>query len=1317
MSKPVEIEFLLKDNMSGGLDKLGRSTDLLIARAKSAAAAINAKIAEQHRVIDGVTADLDRMERQLAGMGPGHSQVELASEAAACRKVLDEERVTLSSLEEEHRLAEAAVKRLTAEHDRLSASVSDASTQQTTLSARMAESRELVKHTSRSIKELEEAYKHAAPGKAQAGVLAELEAAKKALAEEQTILASLTAEQDRNKESGRRLSMQLRELQDGMAKMRLEGRQDSEEYRRMAAEAANLSDTISDLRAQTRILSNDDAQLQGFMSGVSGLSGVVTTATGALSLFASENENLAKIQTRVQSVMAVTMGLQQVMNTLNKDSAFRLVTVVKLKNLLTAANTRLATSLGISTAAAQALMATLTLGLSAVITGLIVAWDRYSASQAEAAAKARELVEIESSGRAEMLKTRFELDSVLSSLQEFTGSQEEEKKQVEELNRKYGEAFGYYDSIASWYDVLTEKGSDYIQMLFLQAEAQALVQKAVEADERLAEIKSTDANKVKGSMGWFSKWGLYAAEADTYGGIDARAEIAAYNEAAKAQAVAEAQAVVDSYLRRAEELTRKAAEIGRAGGLGGHTKPDAPKSGGETGDPGQKEHERELAAERQRAQELQRLRQENQQAEIDQMAEGRDRRIRQIQLDYEKEISELQAQEAKWREAQGGSLTAEQRVALGDAYALAQQQMAGSVREVESEEVRKGKEKLAELLEQYKDYDRRRREIDERYQNDMQVLRGSLAGAEAEGVSTGDVESALRSRTEAYRKEIQELEGEILESTEFYDKLFSDTSEKGYKVLRDFYAQAKEVLGDAKLGPDGVELTVPYKDADGKFVRRAVKVTVDEFQKMKRQVDSIRKELEKNNPFASLKTAWSGMVAAMKDGGDVGGALKTLNDRGKELTETIRGWGDSLGAVFGDRFSQSINEMLTFVDGMMDMGTGIGEIFSGDIVGGITHTLSGLGSIVSMFSSWKEKMEEMRREWYIAEIETNRALRERNEEYAANQSLISDIIEDVELLNWLVEQGYAKPAGVSVWESQSAALSELEKSLKSEQSVYDELWEKVQGSRGHYEWGNSLNGGSMDWSLRGASAEQIELWYNQEKLSDAARDYYEAWLDSGKAVEDLVGQIEECYVAMREMVLGVSFDSFLSNAKDALRSMRSDIGKLGEFTEETLTEAVLNAFMYQDLSKVLEPFYNELSEAFINGTADESYLSDWRSRFEEAMQAAGERLDLFAQAAGIDLGSGDDDEGSGEAGSSQRAKSGGFAAMSMDQGTKLEGLFTSGLEHWSSMDARLENVSDKMDRSEQHLARIAENTDAAASYLAEIVDGVKKMIRDGLKMK
>lgn len=775
MSKPVEIEFLMKDNLSGGLDKAGQSVDRLIDRAKAAAEAINVKIADQHKVIDGVAADLDRMERQLAGMKPGTAQRDLAADAAACRKVLDEERGVLAELEKQHRQAEKAVNDLSKEYDKLAASEEKSTVTQLSLSERIAESKSLIKGVQSDIKELEKTYKNAAPGNAQAAAFAELSAAKKALEEEKLILASLTAEQDRNKESNKRLSMQLRELQDTMAKMRLEGRQDSEEYRKMAAEAANLSDTIADLHTQTKILSNDDANLQGFMSGVNGLSGMFTAATGAMSLFASENENLAKVQARVQSVMAVTMGLQQVFNTLNKDSAFRLVTVTKAKNLLTAANARLATSLGISTVAAQALMATLTLGLSAVITGLIVLWNKYSDAQEEAARKAQEMVEIESEGRAQMIKTRFEIDSTIRSLKEFSGSKEEEKKKTEELNRKYGEAFGYYDTVAEWYDILTQKSADYIQMLFLQAKAQAMVNKAVEADDKLNKIKATGQDDVEGSMGWFRKGMLYFAQASEPSvQFDAQAAIDAHNKAAKEKAIKDAEAERDGYLRQAEELTRQAAQVGKDNHIGGHTKPDGPSK---NYDP-QKEHEREMAAELQRAQELQRLRWENEQARINQMAEGSERRIRQIKLDYDQEIAEIQAQEAKWRDAQNGELTSEQRSALTDAYALAQGSMEGRVREVEDDEVKRGKEKLNSLLEQYKDYDQKRRGIDATYAADMEVLQEELNRLRESGSDTSEVESSIHARTEAYRREIQSLESEILQSTDFYDKLFADTSEK-----------------------------------------------------------------------------------------------------------------------------------------------------------------------------------------------------------------------------------------------------------------------------------------------------------------------------------------------------------------------------------------------------------------------------------------------------------------------------------------------------------------------------------------------------------
>lgn len=713
--------------------------------------------------------------------------------------------------------------------------------------------------------------------------------------------------------------------------------------------------------------------------------------------------------------------------------------------------------------------------------------------------------------------------------------------------------------------------------------------------------------------------------------------------------------------------------------------------------------------ERRVAEELRKLRWRNQQEEIDQLEAGAEKRRRQIALDYEKQMAEMAAQEDKWREAQNGSLTADQTNALAEARRLANQGMQNAIKEVENDEVAKTREKLNELLAQYKDFDQRRRDINSSYKADMEVLNTELSRLEAAGLDTTEVQSAISAREEAYRTSIKSLEGEILQASDFYDKLFGTVSDRGYKVLKDFYAQAKETLDNAKVDGDGVEISIPVKDADGKFVKKAVKITVDEYRRMLKQVQDIRKQLEKDNPFAAFRTSWSDLNKAIKEGGDVSGALKELNTKGKEVSNTIRGWGDSLGTVFGDNFKKSMGEIMSFCDGTMDMGAGIAQIWSGDIVGGITNTLSGLSSILSLFSSWKEKMEEMKREWYIAEIETNRAIRERSAEYAANRSQISDVIKDVELVNWLIEKGYAKPSGESVWEAQSAALDKYTDNLRKESAVYDELWKKLQNSQGHYEWGNSLNGGSATWSLKGYNADMIELWYNQNKLSDEAKAYYEAWVDSGKSIEDLIDQINECKSAMREMVMGVSFDGFLSNSAAALKKVRGNISELGKFTEDTLADAILNGFMYRDLANVLEPLYNELTDAFIDGTADASYLELWKQRYEEVMTVAGDRLDAIASAAGVDL--------NGGSGTSQSGKAGVYTAISQDQGTKLEGLFTSVAMHTASIDEKMDDVGTKMSEASESLRKIESNTAKSAEKLEKIAEDISIIKRDGIKTR
>ena len=72
--------------------------------------------------------------------------------------------------------------------------------------------------------------------------------------------------------------------------------------------------------------------------------------------------------------------------------------------------------------------------------------------------------------------------------------------------------------------------------------------------------------------------------------------------------------------------------------------------------------------------------------------------------------------------------------------------------------------------------------------------------------------------------------------------------------------------------------------------------------------------------------------------------------------------------------------------------------------------------------------------------------------------------------------------------------------------------------------------------------------------------------------------------------------------------------------------------------------------------------------------------------------------------------------MTQDQGTKLEGLFTSGQMHWASMDELLGKIADRWGGLLDRLGELVENT-SYCRHLADIADDIKTMRRDGVKMR
>lgn len=300
-------------------------------------------------------------------------------------------------------------------------------------------------------------------------LLAEIEATADQLHKEENALRSAGEQAKQAGEKHVSLRQRLREIKTALVEMEAAGQRGTAQYQALQAEAARLTDAWADASAQATILAHDQRGMQGVISGLSGLSGAASVAQGAMGLFGAENEKLQQIMLRVQSVMAITMGLQQIQQTLNKDSAFSLVTLNSLKKVwnkllgesavkqseeavsttastvATTANTAATTA---NTASRATNNAAATTGVTAqrTLAGSTVLATAATTAQAVATRAASIALRglkaaLISTGIGALIVAVGELVGWLSSLASATSEAEEKAKQMAEITSKGNEAY------------------------------------------------------------------------------------------------------------------------------------------------------------------------------------------------------------------------------------------------------------------------------------------------------------------------------------------------------------------------------------------------------------------------------------------------------------------------------------------------------------------------------------------------------------------------------------------------------------------------------------------------------------------------------------------------------------------------------------------------------------------------------------------------------------------------------------------------------------------------------------------------------------
>lgn len=911
----------------------------------------------------------------------------------------------------------------------------------------------------------------------------------------------------------------------------------------------------------------------------------------------------------------------------------------------------------------------------------------------------KEMTEIEKDGRAQMVRTRFELKSVIDEIKNFTGSKEQEKAKVEALNRKYGESFGYYKTLSEWYDTIIKKSEDYVQSLFLQAKVQNLVKKASEVDEKIAEAEAKDESE-------FDTWWGYGGKVDRFFSSDQSYKQNNNGRWKKKEEIDRLKTEYNGYILAAENLTKERLKLEQKSGIGGHIDPN------QSGKNPEAEAKQRLATERRLAKDLAVLQAENRKEEIDRMQAGTEKKLAQIEYDYKARKEEINRQEADWKRENkeagistgGNGLTPEQTDALAAARDSNDKNRSAALAATFEEEKEQEAEAMRDYLSEYGNYEEKKLAITQEYEK-------RIAEAATEGEQ--------KTLQEELKKKMADLDMEELKEGLDWESVFGDLDKVSTESLQSLRTRLKEYIDTQKdLKPDSLKDLVRAIDSiDKKLNERnpftALKTSISQVQSTTLSVKEAQEaynkavregtEAEQQNAKATLDAARNAKQKALAE------ATDSLHNSVGQVKEYVGAAEDLLGLVeqFGidppEWMGEWLDGMGQTLDGLESIDlTRPMSILTGGIkaLGGVVKQVFSLGGIINWSGSNAKEVQA-----------TMERLTNRNE-------MLQTSIED--LTDTIKQSRGTKSV---------AAYRDAYKMQQETNSNYLQMAMAQAGYHGshhswNYYWGG-FNQAQID-KLSGQIGRQWDgnLWSLSPEEMKALRSNVDMWTqiqNTGKGgygerltekLDDYIaqaGKLEELTDQLYEGLTGISFDGMYSSFIDNLMNMKYGAKDAAEDISEYFMRAMLSNKIGEMYSEKLKGWWEKFGKAMEDNELTEAERNALTEEYMKYVDEALALRDNLAAATGYDKTEAD--------GTSQSAKAGGFTAMTQDQGTKLEGMFTSGLQHWSSMDDRLESVVEKMDTAEGHLARIAENTGVSAGHLGELKEVIKKMIRDGLKVK
>lgn len=624
------------------------------------------------------------------------------------------------------------------------------------------------------------------------------------------------------------------------------------------------------------------------------------------------------------------------------------------------------------------------------------------------------------------------------------------------------------------------------------------------------------------------------------------------------------------------------------------------------------------------------------------MDEGSKKAIAEIEFNFEKEMQAIDRQKedllrkkiddarsiweanpenkGKTFDATGISLSDSENQGFNEMYKIQIAAFEKNLKEYQSLQ----KDAWNEYYIEYGKYQEKRMAIMEKY--DKQIAKAEEGSAEKATL------------TAQRKKELDDLDKDLLDSSELWSKFFTDFSNRSSSSIRSIIEDIQELINYMN-GVEGAQIPDIFKDNEKtvKAINDAMSnpAALSKFTaNLETSIKKFKKMLDENNPFKQITEGFK-----TKDSESISKGFQGIASAAKELTGIL----EELG-VESDSTAGKVTSVLGNTASYAATGASVGGPW-GAIIGGAIGMATGLVGVLGADYSAYNKMKEE----YASLIDVWDILISKKKEYVDISYGDEARKAGEEAIDILNKKSQAKiDLGIERLNSGASAGSHsigvrIRKSMT--QNEWDQ-WDEFARSIG---MDPDAIGGRLTglFSLTGEQLSKLQedaptFW---AKLDDDVKGYLQDIIDCNEEIENMKEQL-------KETMTGVSFDSFYDNFVSTLSNMDKDSKDFADDFENYLKNAILSNLIANKYRSKIEELYNDwANKSDSNGDGIFDLTSSEADELRRAQRELAEEMiaerDAMAEVFGWTSSA-----------SSQESSKKGFATMSQDSADELNGRFT-----------------------------------------------------------